>query len=83
MHYGLAREVNRKRQEVLHAAFSVHPERFVKGSPHTQQLPEAVWINRPSPEKAADILAKALEEEGRLDATTYGPVCGGVLLASG
>lgn len=86
VHYGLAPAVNRKRQQILHAAFSAHPERFVNGSPRTQQLPEAVWINRPAPEKAADILAKELARDGRLradrDATTCGSAGDGTILAT-
>jgi putative transposase len=51
VHYGLADAVRQKRKEVLEAAFSVHPERFVKGSSEPAALPQAVWIN--PPEKTA------------------------------
>jgi putative transposase len=47
VHYGLAGQVNEKRQQVLQDAYAQHPERFVKGVPIPPQLPEAVWINPP------------------------------------
>jgi hypothetical protein len=30
------------------AAYTAHPERFVKGPPRRETLPAAVWINPPS-----------------------------------
>jgi len=51
VHYGLANTVRQKRKEVLEAAYSAHPERFVKGTPEPAALPQAVWIN--PPEKTA------------------------------
>ena len=48
VHYGLAGQVNEKRQQVLQAAYEQHPERFVKGVPIPPQLPGAVWINPPA-----------------------------------
>lgn len=51
VHYGLADAVREKRSEVLKAAYSAHPERFVKGTPEPAALPQAVWIN--PPEKTA------------------------------
>ena len=50
VHYGLADAVREKRSEVLKAAYSAHPERFVSGTPPAA-LPHAVWIN--PPEKTA------------------------------
>ena len=38
------------RNTVLAAAFDRHPERFVHGLPTAPALPDAVWINPPSPE---------------------------------
>ena len=49
VHYGLAGQVNEKRQQVLQIAYEQHPERFVKGAPTPPQLPGAVWINPPTP----------------------------------
>jgi len=47
VHHGLAEQVTERRQQVLEAAYTQHPERFVKGGPTAPQLPEAVWINPP------------------------------------
>jgi putative transposase len=48
VHFGLAEEVIARRQAVLHEAWAARPERFVSGSPTTQPIPEAVWINPPA-----------------------------------
>lgn len=47
VHYGEAIKVQQQRQTVLTAAFSVHPERFVRGTPLVAGPPQAVWINPP------------------------------------
>lgn len=47
VHYGRAQAVIQQRQQILHAAYQKNPERFVKGPPRHQPLPEAVWINPP------------------------------------
>lgn len=47
VHYGRAQAVIQQRQHVLQAAYQKHPERFVKGLPQPQQLPDTVWINPP------------------------------------
>ena len=47
VHYGQAQTVYGQRQQVLHAAYAAHPERFVRGLPIPPELPTAVWINRP------------------------------------
>jgi putative transposase len=47
VHYGQAQTVYGQRQQVLHAAYAAHPERFVRGLPTPPELPTAVWINRP------------------------------------
>jgi len=49
VHHGQAETVLHKRQQVLEAAYAVHPERFVKHVPVPAQLPAAVWINPPKP----------------------------------
>ena len=48
VHYGRAEAVMVKRQQVLQAAYDVHPERFVNGSSQPPALPKEVWINKPS-----------------------------------
>lgn len=44
------------RATALRSAYALHPERFVRGRPKVEQLPEAVWINAPEKEKATEIL---------------------------
>jgi len=48
VHYGRATEVLAQRQQIMNAAWSAHPERFVRGIPKIHPLPEAVWINPPA-----------------------------------
>jgi len=47
VHYGRAGIVLERRAKVLAEAYNAHPERFVRGQPEPQALPEAVWINPP------------------------------------
>jgi putative transposase len=47
VHYGQAQQLTEQRQEVLQAAYALHPERFVRGEPIPPSLPQEVWINRP------------------------------------
>ena len=47
VHYGRGPERIEARQQVLNAAYTQHPERFVRKTPQAPQLPEAVWINPP------------------------------------
>lgn len=47
VHYGQAPQVLAARQMVLSHAYQTHPERFVRGRPQPQSLPEGVWINPP------------------------------------
>jgi putative transposase len=47
VHYGEAPSIREKRQEVLDAAYSAHPERFVRRPPTPLVLPKEVWINKP------------------------------------
>lgn len=52
VHYGHHQPVQAQRQQILDAAFAAHPERFVRGQPTVQPLPEAVWINPPKEQEA-------------------------------
>ena len=52
VHYRHHQPVQDQRQEMLDAAFAAHPERFVRGRPTVQPLPEAVWINPPKEQGA-------------------------------
>jgi putative transposase len=55
VHQGLAQQVRQRRQQVLQAAYTRHPERFIKGQPVPPALPTAVWINPPKPtDKSGD-----------------------------
>jgi len=47
LHYGLAKDIQIARGEILRAAYELHPERFVKRIPVPPLLPEAAWINKP------------------------------------
>jgi putative transposase len=47
VHYGRAEPVRARRGEVLTAAYTQHPERFVRKPPEPPALPTAVWINQP------------------------------------
>jgi putative transposase len=48
VHHGQAQQVQTQRQQVLAAAYQVHPERFVAGQPTVAELPASTWINPPS-----------------------------------
>ncbi len=48
VHHGRATEALAQRQQILEAAWTAHPERFVRGIPKVTPLPEAVWINPPA-----------------------------------
>jgi putative transposase len=47
VHYGRASAVREARAQVLTAAHSAHPERFVRKHPEPPALPGQVWINKP------------------------------------
>jgi putative transposase len=49
VHHGQAPNILAARQDVLQAAYAAHPERFVLKPPAPLVLPQAVWINPPSP----------------------------------
>ena len=49
VHYGRATSIIEARKEVLMVAYEKHPERFRGRIPKPMMLPDAVWINRPSP----------------------------------
>jgi putative transposase len=51
VHHGHAAQILAHRQVVLNAAYSAHPERFVRKPPKPPELPSQVWINRPPPEE--------------------------------
>lgn len=63
VHYGLADDVIRARQDVLLAAYNAHPQRFVRGAPTPPELPEEVWINRPHSTTATTRLDTKLKRQ--------------------
>jgi putative transposase len=48
VHFGRAGALLERRQGILDAAYTAHPERFVRGKPKAGQLPVASYINRPA-----------------------------------
>ena len=48
VHHGRAHSVLQQREQTLRAAWSHHPDRFVRGIPKPLPLPDAVWINPPA-----------------------------------
>jgi len=57
VHHGHAETVRAVRADVLAAAYTRNPERFVRKHPEPPDLPQAAWINKPSkqdqPEQSA------------------------------
>ena len=49
VHYGQVERVRTARRQVLTTAYAAHPERFVRRPPEPPAVPEAVWINPPTP----------------------------------
>lgn len=47
VHYGQTGLILRQRQQVLDAAYQLHPERFVRSAPKPPAPPSEVWINKP------------------------------------
>ena len=48
VHHHRAHSVLEQRKRTLQAAWTHHPERFVRGVPQPDPLPQAVWINPPA-----------------------------------
>ena len=47
VHYRTYPQILDERHRILQQAYLDHPERFVRGMPKVEHLPEHVWINRP------------------------------------
>jgi len=47
VHHGRAEQLTPARAVVLEAAYTKHPERFVRKHPEPPALPDAAWINKP------------------------------------
>jgi len=48
LHHGGAVHVLAARHDVMLAAYSAHPNRFIAGKPRRQEVPQAAWINQPA-----------------------------------
>ncbi len=57
VHHALAAARNAARATVLTAAYTAHPERFVRRPPTPRALPSAAWIN-PPPQRVAAVDAQ-------------------------
>jgi len=53
VHHGLAAAVRAARANVLNAAWTAHPERFVRKHPTPPKLPTSSWINPPEEKETA------------------------------
>jgi putative transposase len=74
VHHGKDAIVTNQRQLVLTAAFSNHPERFVRGAPRSPRVPDAVWINKPKPTSTSTaILAPLPDNTPNHGVSEYGP----------
>ena len=56
VHYGRAEQIIKEREKVLKAAFEKHPNRFKGKISKPMALPEAVWINKPSPDESGSVM---------------------------
>ena len=54
VHYGRADGVQAIRADVLTAAYTRNPERFVNKHPEPRALPTAAWINKPGEQTQED-----------------------------
>lgn len=54
VHYGQSEQVRAVRADVLAAAYSRNPERFVRKRPEPAALPLATWINKPTEQEEPD-----------------------------
>ena len=52
-HHGQAQQLHDQRAQVLEAAYTRNPERFVRKPPIPPELPTAAWINKPDTKEAA------------------------------
>jgi putative transposase len=55
VHYRRASRIIEGRKDVLRAAYERHPERFKGRMPKPASLPDAVWINKPSPASDGEV----------------------------
>jgi putative transposase len=78
VHHGRTEEVRAARQAVLRAAYTAHPERFVRGEPRPAALPTAVWINPPAASQPVPPTLSVLEPDPTVqNEPSAGPVSRG------
>ncbi len=56
VHHGQAENVLTQRHEVMMRAFNSNPRRFHNQAPKMQELPNAVWINKPIQKEVREAL---------------------------
>jgi putative transposase len=61
VHYGHAETVQAGRAQVLTAAYTRNPERFVRKHPEPTALPDAAWINKPNDEHSRTRTAQLIQ----------------------
>jgi hypothetical protein len=61
VHHGQAPLILAQRQEVLTAAYLLHPERFVRFAPKPATLPKEVWINKPQLRNSVNYASECLK----------------------
>ena len=72
VHYGKGDLTTTQREFVLAAAFRMHPERFVRGTPRAPRVPDAVWINKPKPPSNESETSTMPESEPEQGMARYG-----------
>ena len=50
VHFGTADQIHAQHQVTLDRAYAAHPQRFAR-RPRPPRLPEAAWINQPTPQQ--------------------------------
>jgi putative transposase len=78
VHFGRAEQMLAARHATKEAAYRATPQRFVKGPPRPQSLPNAVWINPP-----AAIAAEAPLGPSEKPLGVRGPEAPGMTIAEG
>jgi putative transposase len=73
VHYGKGELTTTQRELVLAAAFRIHPERFVRGTPRAPRVPDAVWINKPKPSSSESETSRMPEKGPEQGMPRYGP----------
>ena len=93
VHYGLAEAIRDNRAGMLDAAYTAHPERFVRKPPEPPKIPETSWINRPeqpgeetrqiSRNRASFRLTGSADRHLRAQASASTQISGDVVCVSG